>query len=62
MPARSSLAGAPVVFDSPHAAQKLGIVTIYQEFTLAPNMTICENVFIGREPGSRAVRQLAAHG
>src|SRR4029077_6377965 len=29
------------------------IVTIYQEFTLAPNMTIAENVFIGREPGNR---------
>ena len=28
-------------------------MTIYQEFTLAPNMTICENVFIGREPGSK---------
>ena len=36
---------------SPHDAQRLGIVTIYQEFTLAPNMTIAENVFIGREPG-----------
>ena len=46
-------AGTPVVFDSPHAAQKLGIATIYQEFTLAPNMMICENVFIGREPGSK---------
>ena len=34
-------------------AQGLGIVTIYQEFTLAPNMTIAENVFIGREPGPR---------
>jgi ABC-type sugar transport system ATPase subunit len=45
--------GAPVTFDSPHDAQRLGIVTIYQEFTLAPNMTIAENVFIGREPGMR---------
>src|SRR5580700_8605355 len=36
---------------SPHDAQRRGIVTIYQEFTLAPNMTIAENVFIGREPG-----------
>ncbi len=44
----------------PHDAQRLGIVTIYQEFTLAPNMTIAENVFIGREPGHAAVRQLAA--
>ncbi len=46
-------AGKQVAFVSPHAAQMLGIVTIYQEFTLAPNMTICENVFIGREPGSK---------
>ena len=46
-------AGQAVTFASPHAAQLLGIVTIYQEFTLAPNMTICENVFIGREPGSK---------
>jgi inositol transport system ATP-binding protein len=37
---------------SPHHAQQLGIVTIYQEFTLVPNMSIAENVFIGREPGS----------
>jgi inositol transport system ATP-binding protein len=42
-----------VKFASPHAAQAAGIVTIYQEFTLAPDMTIAENVFIGREPGSK---------
>jgi len=48
-----TFAGEAVTFESPHAAQLKGIVTIYQEFTLAPNMTICENVFIGREPGSR---------
>jgi inositol transport system ATP-binding protein len=46
-----SLSGSPVTLATPHAAQKLGVVTIYQEFTLAPNMTIAENVFIGREPG-----------
>ena len=45
-------AGAPVAFASPHAAQRAGIATIYQEFTLAPDMSIAENVFIGREPGS----------
>lgn len=39
-------------FASPHEAQKAGVVTIYQEFTLAPDMTIAENVFIGREPGN----------
>src|ERR1700760_3900516 len=45
--------GATVRFASPHAAQQAGIATIYQEFTLAPEMSIAENVFIGREPGSR---------
>src|SRR6201988_1451737 len=44
-------AGESVTMTSPHDAQRRGIVTIYQEFTLAPNMTIAENVFIGREPG-----------
>ena len=47
------LFGEPVAFPTPHDAQRAGIVTIYQEFTLAPDMTIAENVFIGREPGSR---------
>jgi ABC-type sugar transport system ATPase subunit len=45
--------GADVVFASPRDAQASGIVTIYQEFSLAPDMTVAENVFIGREPGSR---------
>ena len=43
--------GKTVVMVSPHDAQQRGIATIYQEFTLAPNTTIAENVFIGREPG-----------
>ncbi len=47
------LDGRLVQFASPAVAQAQGIVTIYQEFTLAPDMTIAENVFIGREPGSR---------
>ena len=57
------LYGEQVAFASPHDAQRAGIVTIYQEFTLAPDMTIAENVFIGREPGSRLFvswRRLAA--
>ncbi len=45
--------GQHVKFLSPQDAQRAGIVTIYQEFTLAPDMTIAENIFIGREPGSR---------
>jgi len=47
------LFGEPAVFATPHDAQRAGIVTIYQEFTLAPDMSIAENVFIGREPGSK---------
>ncbi|MGA2989466.1 MAG: sugar ABC transporter ATP-binding protein [Candidatus Korobacteraceae bacterium] len=34
----------------PHDAQKLGVSTIYQEFNLAPDMTVAENIFLGREP------------
>lgn len=42
--------GKPVEIDTPIQAQQLGIVTIYQEFTLVPSLTIAENVFMGREP------------
>jgi ribose transport system ATP-binding protein len=39
-----------VAVRNPHDAQALGISTIYQEFTLAPDMTVAENIFLGREP------------
>jgi ribose transport system ATP-binding protein len=42
--------GRSVHIRNPHAAQALGISTIYQEFTLAPDMTVAENIFLGREP------------
>ena len=42
--------GQPVRIRNPHDAQALGISTIYQEFTLAPDMSVAENVFLGREP------------
>jgi len=44
------LAGAPVTLHSPRQAQDLGISIIYQEFNLMPNLTVMENVFVGREP------------
>jgi inositol transport system ATP-binding protein len=43
--------GQPITLENPHRAQQQGIVTIYQEFNLVPQLTIAENVFIGREPG-----------
>jgi len=33
---------------SPYEAQNLGISTVYQEITLCPNLTVAENMFIGR--------------
>lgn len=37
------------VTDSPVVRQQKGIITIYQEFNLLPNMTVAENMFLGRE-------------
>ena len=34
---------------SPQEAQKLGISTVYQEITLCPNLSVAENMYIGRE-------------
>jgi inositol transport system ATP-binding protein len=42
--------GAPLGRELPHERQRLGIATVYQEFTLMPNMSVAENIFIGREP------------
>lgn len=44
------LDGQPVRIRTPHDAQVLGISTIYQEFNLAPDMSVADNVFLGREP------------
>lgn len=35
---------------SPLDAQSLGISTVYQEINLCPNLSVAENMFIGREP------------
>jgi len=45
--------GAPVKFSSPKDAQKLGIEMVYQDFALAGNMPIYENIYLGREPGTK---------
>jgi simple sugar transport system ATP-binding protein len=39
-----------VTIRSPQHAQALGISTVYQEINLCPNLTVAENVMIGREP------------
>ena len=37
---------------SPQDAQRAGISTVYQEITLCPNLTVAENMFIGRTEGA----------
>ncbi|SFF18603.1 simple sugar transport system ATP-binding protein [Paenibacillus algorifonticola] len=44
------LARQRMAIDSPQAAQMAGISTVYQEVNLCPNLTVAENIFIGREP------------
>ena len=44
------LEGRPIRPASPQEAQKLGISTVYQEVNLCPNLTVAENIFIGRQP------------
>ncbi|MBJ8898005.1 sugar ABC transporter ATP-binding protein [Citrobacter braakii] len=41
--------GQPVTFANPLSAQSAGITIIHQEFNLFPELTVEENIFIGRE-------------
>jgi len=45
-----SLNDKQVQVKSPQHAQALGISTVYQEINLCPNLTVSENILIGREP------------
>ena len=45
-----SLAGQEIRPTSTAHAQKLGISTVYQEVNLCPNLSVAENIFIGRYP------------
>ncbi len=42
--------GQPVRFHSPGAARQAGISTVFQELTVLPNLTVGENLMLGREP------------
>jgi len=43
------IAGKPVAINGPLAALHHGIATIYQELSLAPNLSVAENILLGRE-------------
>ncbi|MGC4395595.1 sugar ABC transporter ATP-binding protein [Hydrogenophaga sp. T2] len=51
-PSEGSLAvnGRTVAFDGPRAAEAEGIVLIHQEFNLAEDLTVAQNIFLGHEP------------
>ncbi|NTW38705.1 MAG: sugar ABC transporter ATP-binding protein [Cellulomonadaceae bacterium] len=49
------LDGEPVSFATPHDAQRAGISTVYQEIELLPNLSVAENILLGREPRSHGV-------
>ncbi|MFC6085327.1 sugar ABC transporter ATP-binding protein [Sphaerisporangium aureirubrum] len=50
------LDGRPVVFDGPAAARAAGVAVIYQEPTLFPDLSVTENIFLGRQPRARLGR------
>jgi simple sugar transport system ATP-binding protein len=45
-----TLLGKEMEVKSPQHAQEVGISTVYQEINLCPNLTVAENILIGREP------------
>ena len=44
------LDGEPYTPSSPRHAQELGISIIHQELNLMPDLTVAQNIYIGREP------------
>jgi ribose transport system ATP-binding protein len=52
--------GEPVQTGDPIAAKRQGIAIIYQELSLAPNLSVAENIFLGDEIHSRGMVNRAA--
>ncbi|MBV9848256.1 MAG: sugar ABC transporter ATP-binding protein [Armatimonadetes bacterium] len=44
------LNGQPARLETPQKAMALGVGIIYQEFNLVPQLSVAENIFLGREP------------
>jgi ABC-type sugar transport system ATPase subunit len=47
------LDGQTVTFGSPREAQAMGIGMVYQELNLVPDLSVAENIFLGRQPVRR---------
>src|SRR2546425_5004266 len=52
-PPRSTLFPYTTLFRSPRAAMEAGVSIVYQETSALPEMTVAENIFLGREPTTR---------
>ncbi|ETX27706.1 sugar ABC transporter ATP-binding protein [Roseivivax isoporae] len=50
-----TVAGTPLPFGKPKVAKQFGIAVIYQELSLAPNLTVAQNIFLGEEIARRGV-------
>lgn len=48
--------GEPREFHGPGEAQQAGVAVIYQEPTLFPDLSVAENIFMGRQPRTRLGR------
>ncbi|WP_245997598.1 sugar ABC transporter ATP-binding protein [Streptomyces armeniacus] len=42
--------GTPAQINGAQDAEKYGIATIHQEFNLVPDLTVAENIYLGRQP------------
>lgn len=51
------LDGTPVHFASPMDARRAGIEMVYQDFALVPELTVTQNIFLGREIVGSGVRR-----
>ena len=54
--------GEPVRFDNPADAMRAGVSLIHQELNLAENLTVADNLFLGREPTHAGPLRLVDRG
>ena len=55
-----SLGGRPVAIADTRSAIAAGIATVYQELSLLPNLTVAQNIALGREPSRRGLLDVDA--
>jgi ribose transport system ATP-binding protein len=52
-----SLDGRPLPLGDPLAARRAGVSIVYQELTLVPELSVAENIFLGRERANPFLRR-----